>query len=119
MRRVFSFVAVVLAMAAPRSPLAGHALSPCTLANLRFRNIGPVTMSGWVVDLAVVEANPYTFYVATSTGGVWKTTNNGVTIGPVFEKEGTHSVGAIAVHQVDTNVFWVGTGERANQQSNS
>lgn len=90
-----------------------------TLAGLRLRNIGPPTMSGRVVDLAVVEANPFTFYVASATGGVWKTTNNGVTFRPVFEREGTHSVGDIEVHQVDTNIVWVGTGERANRQSNS
>ncbi|UCG89005.1 MAG: hypothetical protein JSW71_10895 [Gemmatimonadota bacterium] len=90
-----------------------------TLANLRFRTIGPATMSGRIVDIAVVEANTYTFYVASATGGVWKTTNNGITFTPVFEREGTHSVGAIAVHQVDTNIVWVGTGERANRQSSS
>ncbi len=89
------------------------------LAGLPFREIGPVTMSGRVVDLAVVESNPYTFYVASATGGVWKTDNNGVTFRPVFHKEATHSVGAITVHQRDTNIVWVGTGERANRQSSS
>ena len=76
-------------------------------------------MSGRVVDLAVVEFNPSTFYVASATGGVWKTTNNGVTFAPVFWREASHSVGAIVVHQRDTNVVWVGTGERANRQSSS
>lgn len=107
----------LLVLASP----AASAQTPdsAALAGLRFRNIGPAAMSGRVVDLAVVESNPYTFYIATATGGVWKTTNHGVTIAPVFEKEGTHSVGAIAVHQVDTGTVWVGTGERANRQSNS
>jgi photosystem II stability/assembly factor-like uncharacterized protein len=99
--------------------VAGQTLSPETLAGLEFRTIGPATMSGRIVDLAVVEANTYTFYVASATGGVWKTTNNGVTFTPVFERGGTHSVGDIAVHQIDTNIVWVGTGERANRQSNS
>ncbi len=88
-----------------------------TLNGLNFRNIGPATMSGRVVDLAVVEENPYTFYIATATGGVWKTTNNGITMKPVFENENTHSVGAIAVNQKYPNILWVGTGERANRQS--
>ncbi|MEO0340142.1 MAG: hypothetical protein AAF242_13120, partial [Bacteroidota bacterium] len=87
--------------------------------DLRFRNIGPANMSGRIVDLAVVESNPYTFYVASATGGVWKTTNNGVTFKPVFENEATHSVGAIAVHQRYPQHLWVGTGERANRQSSS
>ncbi|WP_286748235.1 hypothetical protein [Roseivirga sp. UBA1976] len=90
-----------------------------TLSGLHIRNIGPATMSGRVVDLAVYEEDPYTFYIATATGGVWKTTNNGVTMEPVFENENTHSVGAIALHQKHPNIVWVGTGERANRQSSS
>ncbi len=89
------------------------------VANLEFRNIGPATMSGRIVDIAVTEVNPFTFYLASATGGVWKTTNNGVTFSPVFERQATHSVGDIAVHQLDTNIVWVGTGERANRQSSS
>jgi len=76
-------------------------------------------MSGRIVDLAVLESDPYTFYAATATGGVWKTSNNGVSFEPVFENEGTHSVGAIALHQKHPNIVWVGTGERANRQSSS
>ena len=98
---------------------AAQTITDQTVANLGFRTIGPVTMSGRFVDIAVVENNPYTFYAASSTGGVWKTTNNGVVFTPVFEKESVHSVGAITVHQIDTNVVWVGTGERANRQSSS
>jgi photosystem II stability/assembly factor-like uncharacterized protein len=111
--RLLSF----LIASAPALP--AQTASPQTLAGLRARDIGPATMSGRVVDLAVNEANPTTFYVATATGGVWKTANNGVTWMAVFEREATHSVGAIAVSQVDTNQVWVGTGERANRQSNS
>ncbi len=83
------------------------------------RNIGPAVMSGRIVDLAVVESDPIKFYVASATGGVYKTSDNGVTLEPVFEREGTHSVGAVAVHQRDTAVVWVGAGERANRQSSS
>lgn len=94
-------------------------LSSELLNGIPLRNIGPATMSGRIVDLAVVESDPYTFYAATATGGVWKTTNNGVSFEPVFENENTHSVGAIAVHQNNPNIVWVGTGERANRQSSS
>ena len=90
-----------------------------TLSDLRLRNIGPATMSGRVVDLAVYDEDPYTFYIATATGGVWKTTNNGITTEPVFENENTHSIGAIALNQQNPNILWVGTGERANRQSSS
>lgn len=94
-------------------------LTPETFKNLQFRTIGPATMSGRIVDLAVLEKDPFTFYVASATGGLWKTTNNGVTFEPVFEREGTHSIGDVAVHQQADSVVWVGTGERANRQSSS
>ncbi len=89
------------------------------LSALRFRNIGPATMSGRFVDLAVVESDPYLWYAASSTGGVFRTSDNGITFTPVFEREPVHSVGAIAVHQGNPNILWVGTGERANRQSSS
>jgi len=102
-------------------PLFGYSqnLTSETLHGLELRNIGPAAMSGRVVDLAVVESDVKTFYVATATGGVWKTTNNGTTLTPVFENEGTHSVGDVAVHQTHTDHVWVGSGERANRQSSS
>ncbi|NKB87163.1 MAG: hypothetical protein GKS06_02945 [Acidobacteria bacterium] len=96
-----------------------RALESDDLAGLEFRTIGPAIMSGRIVDIAVVESDPYVFYAASATGGVWKTSNNGVTFTPVFEKEATHSVGDIAVHQADPDIVWVGTGERANRQSSS
>ncbi len=89
------------------------------LAGLGFREIGPANMSGRVVDLAVVESDPYTFYVATATGGLWKTLDNGVTFQPVFEHQAVHSIGCVTVHQGNPDVVWVGTGERANRQSSS
>jgi photosystem II stability/assembly factor-like uncharacterized protein len=86
---------------------------------LRFRSIGPANMSGRVVDLAVVEADPYIFYAATATGGIWKTTDNGVTFTPLFDHEAVHSIGCITIFQHNPDVVWVGTGERANRQSSS
>lgn len=89
------------------------------MAGLRPRNIGPAVMSGRIVDLAVVEIDPQVFYVASATGGLWKTTNNGVTFTALFTEEPVHSIGDVAVHQVDTSIVWVGSGERASRQSTS
>jgi photosystem II stability/assembly factor-like uncharacterized protein len=89
------------------------------LAGLSPRNIGPAVMSGRIVDLAVVEMDPQVFYVASATGGLWKTTNNGVTFTSLFTEEAVHSIGDVAVHQADTSVVWVGSGERASRQSSS
>jgi photosystem II stability/assembly factor-like uncharacterized protein len=84
---------------------------------LRLRGIGPATMSGRFVDMDVVESNPYTMYVGSATGGMYRTTDNGVTWAPVFEREAVHSIGDVAIYQPDPNIIWVGTGERANRQS--
>ncbi|MDE2794615.1 MAG: hypothetical protein OXL34_07330 [Gemmatimonadota bacterium] len=109
---------VTLLLTAVAAPLPAQ-VTTRQLDALHPRNIGPAVMSGRIVDLAVAESDPVTFYVASATGGVFKTTDNGITLVPVFEHEGTHSVGAIALHQRDTSIIWVGTGERANRQSSS
>src|SRR5687767_12712272 len=96
---------------------AGGPLRSSDLAGLRLRGIGPATMSGRFVDMDVVESNPFTMYVASATGGMYRTTDNGVTWTPVFEREAVHSIGDVAIYQPDPNIIWVGTGERANRQS--
>ena len=64
-------------------------------------------MSGRFVDMDVVESNPYIMYVASSTGGMYRTLDNGITWAPVFEREGTHSIGDVAIYQPDPNIIWV------------
>ena len=86
---------------------------------LAFRTIGPAAMSGRIVDLAVDEANPAHFLIATSTGGLWETTTGGMEIEPIFEDMATHSIGAVAMHQADPDIIWLGMGERASRQSSS
>ena len=81
------------------------------------RPLGPAIMGGRVVDLAVDENHPSTFFVATASGGVWKTTNNGTTFQPVFEKEKVVSLGSIAMAKRNPNLIWVGTGEANNRNS--
>ena len=74
-------------------------------------------MGGRIVDLAVVERDPFTFYLATASGGLFKTTNNGTTFTPVFEKEDTVSIGDVAVSRSNPNILWVGTGEHNARNS--
>ena len=119
-RSVVRFLLAAAGLTACVPPfLSAQSLSSGDLSGLRPREIGPAVVSGRIVDLAVVERDPRVFYAASATGGVWKTTDNGVRFTPVFYQEGTHSVGDIAVSQKDTSVVWVGTGERASRQSNS
>ncbi len=100
-------------VAAQRAPDVSGEL----FGQLALRGIGPANMSGRVVDLAVFESDPTLFYVATATGGLWKTDNNGVTFTCVFEREAVHSIGAVTLCQTNPDLIWVGTGERANRQS--
>src|ERR1044072_8757540 len=89
------------------------------LKNLQWRAIGPANMGGRIDDFAVVENNSSTFYVGAATGGVWKTTNNGTTFDPIFDEQGSTSIGDIALAPSDPNIVWVGTGEPNNRQSSS
>src|SRR6266704_5835374 len=86
---------------------------------LRFREIGPASPAGRIDDFAVLESNPAIFYVATATGGLWKTVNQGTTFETVFDSEATSSIGDVAIAPTDANLVWVGTGENNNRQSSS
>lgn len=78
---------------------------------LKWRFIGPELMSGRVTDVAVPNGQPFTFYVATASGGVWKTTNEGTTWTPIFDDAPSGSVGAIAICPTRPDTVWVGLGE--------
>lgn len=88
-----------------------------TFSGLKFRSIGPAVTSGRVVDLAVNPQNYSEYYVAVAAGGVWKTTNHGVTYEPVFDGEGSYSIGCVTIDPSNTNVVWVGSGENNNQRA--
>lgn len=86
------------------------------LKDIKFRNIGPSTMSGRVVDMDVNPSDPTEFYVAYATGGLWYTTNNGQSLTPIFDKENVIGIGDIAVNWA-TKTIWVGTGEANSSRS--
>lgn len=108
-------MAPILIFAQSTDPQAGPWQN--LLANLKARNVGPTNMGGRCVDLAVYNKEPRIFYVATASGGLWKTQNGGTTLYPVFDKESTVSLGACAVSQKDPNLVWVGTGEGTSRNS--
>jgi photosystem II stability/assembly factor-like uncharacterized protein len=78
---------------------------------LKWRSIGPMVQGGRVVDVASIPGQPYGFYVAYATGGVWKTTNNGVTFQPLSDALPTTVTGAIAIDPNLPKRLWVGSGE--------
>jgi photosystem II stability/assembly factor-like uncharacterized protein len=89
------------------------------LTQFQWREVGPIGQGGRVNDMAVVERDPRTFYVAFAGGGLFRTMNNGVTFEDVFGGYGTSSVGAVAVSQSHPAVIYVGTGEANNRQSST
>ncbi|HEY2712239.1 MAG TPA: hypothetical protein VGI60_06970 [Chthoniobacterales bacterium] len=105
------------------SPRPSASPTPVQLTDILFkglkaRSIGPAVMGGRVSDVAIDPHNPAIFYVGLGTGGVFKTSNNGVTFDPIFDKQPVLSIGAIAIAPSDADVIWVGTGE-ANDRNSS
>ena len=87
----------------------------------RFRNIGPFRTSAWVTEIAVPDTpardHLYTIYAATRTGGLWKTTNNGITWDPISDSIEVAAVGAVALAPSKPEIVWMGTGDQANARS--
>ena len=103
MKRVVAlaiFLAIGLyAQEPPQTPEAGgkpqDPLSSGTFAGFRLRSIGPALMSGRISCIAVHPEDKHTWYIGVASGGVWKTTNAGITWTPVFQNEGSYSIGAL------------------------
>lgn len=85
-------------------------LNSATIGMIEARCIGSAAMSGRITAIDANNKEPRTFFVGTAGGGVWKTTNAGVSFESVFDKY-CQSIGAIALDQKDPNIVWVGTGE--------
>ena len=92
-------------------------MSSGTFSALKFRGIGPAMTGGRVGDFAVDPGNHARYFVAVASGGVWRTTNAGTTYEPVFDGQGSYSIGCVALDPNNANVVWVGTGENNSQRS--
>ena len=108
--------AVLVAVAAGRSRPAAQTPRPAgpidqkLFADMRWRNIGPLR-AGRTKSAAGHPSQPYTFYIGVCNGGVWKTTDAGRTWKPIFDSQGTGSIGSLVVAPSDPNVLYVGSGE--------
>ncbi|MFO0837913.1 MAG: glycosyl hydrolase [Phycisphaerae bacterium] len=102
---------------APSTQPAPPKLDGALLSGLKFRNIGPGFTGGRISDFAVLPSDPNTFYVAVASGGVWKTTNGGTTFSPIFDSEGSYSIGCLALDPKNPSVIWIGSGENNSQRS--
>lgn len=82
-----------------------------TFKEMAWSHIGPQLMSGRVTDIAKPLDQPHTFYVATASGGLWKTVNEGTTWKAIFDDAPSASTGAVAVDPQNSDTVWVGLGE--------
>jgi photosystem II stability/assembly factor-like uncharacterized protein len=123
MRTRLLLLASVVALALPAVHLTAR--TPASLADvldaLTLRNIGPFRTGAWITDIAVPESpeheHRYTIYAATRSGGLWKTTNGGVTWDAISDSVGAAAVGAVALAPSSPDIVWMGTGDQANARS--
>jgi photosystem II stability/assembly factor-like uncharacterized protein len=119
-KKYLKFVASIVLFCWPliaASDATSQPISQELLKNLTYRNIGPTRQGGRFVDYAVPKQQPYTFYAATASGGLWKTVNSGITFEPIFDHEKVFSIGDVTVAPSNPNIVWVGTGEANNSRS--
>ena len=84
---------------------------------LAFRGIGPAMISGRITDLAVDPRNNAIRYVTAGSGNVWKTINSGTTWTPIFDDQGSYSIGCVTLDPKNPLTVWIGTGENNSQRS--
>lgn len=101
----------------PGTSLSGQATANELLDAFRWRNIGPANQGGRIVDMEAVEKDFSQVFLATASGGVWKSVNAGTTWEPIFDRYATASIGDVALFQPNPNIVWVGTGEANNRNS--
>lgn len=86
-------------------------ISEAMIKPLEWRSLGPSLFSGRIADIAIPRGQSCIIYCAAASGGIWKTTNRGTTWEPIFDDQGTGSMGALAVADSDPSIVWAGTGE--------
>ena len=101
-----------MALAQTPTPAPFGAIDEKLFRGIQWRQVGPFR-GGRALAIEGVSGEPSTFYFGAVAGGVWKTTDGGANWAPLFDKEATSSIGAIAVAPSDHNVVYVGTGEAA------
>lgn len=97
--------------------LGAQAIDSATMAGLRWRSVGPAHFEGRIADITGIPFPSRTLFVAPAAGGVWKSTNGGVTFRPTFDDKPVMSMGALAVAPSDTMQVWAGTGEQNSRNS--
>jgi photosystem II stability/assembly factor-like uncharacterized protein len=89
------------------------------LDGFRFRSIGPAVTGGRIHDVEALADDPSTIYLATASGGIWKSTNKGTTWTSIFENQAVSTFGDIGIAPSNRDIIYAGTGEQNNRQSTS
>jgi len=90
--------------------IVAQTIDPSRYGDLKWRHIGPYR-GGRTVGAAGVPQQPNVFYIGVNNGGVWKTTDYGLTWTPLFDDQPTQSIGTVAVAPSDPNIVYAGSGE--------
>src|SRR3954470_2797480 len=109
-RRLLSLTAGTALLVVARVTSA-QTLDSSTVAGFKWRTVGPANFMGRLSDVVGIPSPSKTMFVAAAGGGIWKTTNNGVTWRPVFDDKSVVAMGMLAIAPSDTNIVWAGTGE--------
>ena len=96
-----------------------QSITPEQIELLTFRNIGPAVAGGRIHDVEVVPNSPEIVFIASASGGIWKSTSKGTMWKPVFDNQVVSNFGDIAISNSDPKVLYAGTGEQQNRQSTS
>src|SRR5215204_4510495 len=106
-----------------QGPGANQAQAPASFSSdpliqsLKWRNIGNANLIGRISAVDALENDFAHVVVGSASGGVFKSTNAGVTWTPIFDNYGSASIGDVAIFQKDPNIIWVGTGEECGRNS--
>lgn len=120
MKKVYSLLlTLILAIGlnAQKKESASKDLPDALFNGYSFRSVGPAVKSGRIADIAINPTNYSEYYVAVASGGVWKTTNAGTSYQPIFDGQGSYSIGCVKIDPNNDNIVWVGSGENNNQRS--
>ncbi|MFQ5606003.1 MAG: hypothetical protein ACE5HS_22250 [bacterium] len=113
---LFSFVCFLEPVELTAQPAA---LNSKLISKMKFRCIGPAVTGGRIHDVEALPQDPSTLYVATASGGLWKSTNKGTTWKPIFDDQPVSTFGDVAIAPSNPDIIWAGTGEENNRQSTS
>lgn len=120
MRKIILFILAAIlidnsvTLFAQNSKSSSDSLKNISLGGLKFRSIGPAITGGRVIDIAVNPQDHTEYFIASGSGSLWKTMNNGITFSPSFENQKTYAMGCVRIDPSNPNIVWAGTGENSN-----